>query len=309
MRQLPFAALALLFACVDPPRPLPQADWAQGAAVFVQPLSGNAPEQVGNAVKSCVEDDLRASGLRVQSRPQDNGELHVLIEYRSDDTFTASLEQDGELVDSVSFVAKALPCVGFPRVNAPYAAETYPNDWKSECVCIAREIVAHVLESKAVAAAISQRGPAATPAVAAASANGKRALSGKLAVLELRNFASDLTHENAQYFTDVLRSAVLKVQPQVEVITRENLLVLLQASGKKMEDCEGECEVETGRRIGADLIISGELQKLGSLYKLSLRLHDTHEGRLLASTQASGKSIEELDTNAQKAAEELLSAR
>src|SRR5258707_6716069 len=41
----------------------------------------------------------------------------------------------------------------------------------------------------------------------------------------------DLTRENAQYFTDVVRTAALKAQPQLEVITRENLLVLLQASG------------------------------------------------------------------------------
>ena len=310
MRQLPFAALALLFACADQPRPLPQAQWAHASAVYVQPLSGNAPAEVGDAVKSCIEDDLRASGIRVESRPQGKGELQMLLKYRSDDTFTASLELDGELVDSVSFIAGALPCVGFPRVNAVAAAQAYPADWQTECRCIAREIVARMLESKIVAAALSKRGPTAIAAeradVTAAPASGKHVLAGKLAVLELRNFASDLTHENAEYFTDLLRSAALKAQPQLEVITRENLLVLLQASGKKMEDCEGECEVDTGRRIGADLIVSGEIQKLGSLYKLSLRLHDTHAGRLLASTQASGKSIEELDTSAHQAAEELV---
>jgi hypothetical protein len=58
----------------------------------------------------------------------------------------------------------------------------------------------------------------------------------------------------------------------------------------------------------ADLIISGEIQKLGSLYKLTLRLHDTHEGRLLGSTQASGRTVEELDSSAQAAAGKLLSA-
>jgi len=45
------------------------------------------------------------------------------------------------------------------------------------------------------------------------------------------------------------------------------------------------------------------------LYKLSLRLHDTHEGQLLASTQASGKTVEELDQSAQQAAADLLAGR
>ncbi len=137
----------------------------------------------------------------------------------------------------------------------------------------------------------------------------RKPLTGKLAVLELRNFARDLTHENAQYFTDVIRQNALRLQGQLQVMTRENLLVLLESTGRKLDECEGECEVETGRRIGADQIISGEIQRLGTLYKISLRLHDTHDGRLLSSSIASGKSIEELDQSAQKAAEELLSGR
>src|SRR5438477_2178237 len=158
---------------------------------------------------------------------------------------------------------------------------------------VAREIGARLVDSRAVAAAV---GPGRSAPAAA------QKLSGKLAVLELRNFTKDLTRENAQYFTDVVRSAALRAQPQLEVMTRENLLVLLQASGRDLANCEGECEVDTGRRIGADEIVSGELQKVGARYKLTLRLHDTREGRLLASTQASGMTIEELDDAAQKAA-------
>ena len=79
------------------------------------------------------------------------------------------------------------------------------------------------------------------------------------------------------------------MEPGLDIMTRENLVVLLQSTGKKLEECEGECEVDTGRRIGADTIVSGEIQKVGTRYKLTLRLHDTHEGRLLASAIGSGK--------------------
>src|SRR5438105_8789327 len=168
----------------------------------------------------------------------------------------------------------------------------------------------------AVNKAMSQPAPQTQPAQAvpaaaqqAAPAPRKLQLKGKLAVLELRNFAKGLKRENAQYFTDVVRQTSLRVQPEVDVMTRENLLVLLESSGKKLDECEGECEVDTGRRIGADEVVSGEIQKLGSLYKMSLRLHDTREGKLLSSAIASGKSVEELDVSVQKAAEELLSGR
>src|SRR5205085_11003071 len=135
------------------------------------------------------------------------------------------------------------------------------------------------------------------------------ALRGKLAVLDLKNFTKDLTRENAQYFSDVIRQASLRMEPGLDIMTRENLLVLLQSTGKRLEECEGECEVDTGRRIGADQIISGEIQKVGTKYKMTLRLHDTREGRLLASAIGSGKSIDELDESAQKAAEELFTLR
>ena len=134
-------------------------------------------------------------------------------------------------------------------------------------------------------------------------------LSGKLAVLELRNFTKELSRENAQYFTDVIRQASLKMEPSLDVMTRENLLVLLESSGKKLDECEGECEVDTGRRIGADSVVSGDIQKVGSKYKLSLKLHDTHAGRLLGTAIASGGSIDELDTSIQQAAEQLYLAK
>ena len=89
-------------------------------------------------------------------------------------------------------------------------------------------------------------------------------------------------------------------------MTRENLVVLLQASGKDLASCEGECEVDTGRRIGADAVVSGDVLKLGTHYKITLRLHETHDGRLLSTAVASGKTIDELDENATAAAAELL---
>src|SRR6185312_5894863 len=124
-------------------------------------------------------------------------------------------------------VGMDLPCMSFGTAVSGGAV-----------ACIAREVSAHLLESKSLAAAVV---PAAAPAAAAGQQR-----TGKLAVLELRNFTSELTRENAQYFTDLVRSGVLKARPKLEVITRENLLVLLQASGKDLSNCEGECEVDTG---------------------------------------------------------------
>jgi len=128
-----------------------------------------------------------------------------------------------------------------------------------------------------------------------------------VAVLELRH--PEVRTEDARYFSDAVRTGVLRAKPALSVMTRENLLVLLEATGKDASQCEGECEVDTGRRIGADAVVSGELLKVGSRYKMSLRLHETHDGRLLSTAVASGKSIDELDESAQQAARDLLLPR
>ena len=130
---------------------------------------------------------------------------------------------------------------------------------------------------------------------------------GKLAVLDFKSYTDALKPEDVRYFTDVVRGSALRSAPGLSVMTRENLLVLLQATGKDASQCEGECEVDTGRRIGADAVVSGEILKVGSKFKMSLKLHETAGGQLLSTAVASGKSIDELDESAQSAAADLLS--
>ena len=99
-------------------------------------------------------------------------------------------------------------------------------------------------------------------------------------VLEFRDKVPPEQRIDVAYLSDQVRAAVKEVLPQSRVITRENMLVLLQASGRNLEECEGECEVDTGRRIGADLVVSGEVLRFGTQYKLNMKLHDT--GPLMA---------------------------
>ena len=133
-----------------------------------------------------------------------------------------------------------------------------------------------------------------------------RVLQGRVAVLEFAGKSSGLGPEQMRYFADQVRGAVVRFNPALEVITRENLIVLLKSNGKDPSQCEGECEVETGRLVNADAVISGDLLKVGSRFKLSLRLHETRDGRLLATSAASGKTVDELDENAPAAVLELL---
>ena len=125
-------------------------------------------------------------------------------------------------------------------------------------------------------------------------------------VLEFRDKVPPEQRIDVAYLSDQVRAAVKEVLPQSRVITRENMLVLLQASGRNLEECEGECEVDTGRRIGADLVVSGEVLRFGTQYKLNMKLHDTGQGELLSGSVASGATADELDRDLRPAVRRLL---
>jgi hypothetical protein len=93
------------------------------------------------------------------------------------------------------------------------------------------------------------------------------------------------------YFADTIREYVTKQAPQLFVMTRENMLQLLKAVGKKLEECQGECEVETGRNVQADYVVSGGFTLLpdGRL-SLKLKLHETTGGRFLGSEDDIGRN-------------------
>src|SRR2546428_9355135 len=84
------------------------------------------------------------------------------------------------------------------------------------------------------------------------------------------------------------------------------MLFLLQASGRKLEECECECEVDTGRRIGTDLVVIGELLRFGTQYKLNMKLHDTGQGELLSGSVAGGATADELERDLRPAVRRLL---
>ena len=119
----------------------------------------------------------------------------------------------------------------------------------------------------------------------------------KLAVLELANRAG-VTDAQARYLTDRVRAAA--VRARYFVLSRENILEHLPP-GASLAACEGECEVQTARNVGADQVVSGEIIMLGSKLRIALRLHETRAGRLLNTARVQG-AIEDIDAPLEDAA-------
>ena len=83
------------------------------------------------------------------------------------------------------------------------------------------------------------------------------------------------------------------------MLTRENMFQILSDNEIDPSCVEGQCAVETGRNIGADLIISGDVLKLEGQYLLSLKLYETESGNLLSAwdveTSKALKLIQEVE--------------
>ncbi len=98
----------------------------------------------------------------------------------------------------------------------------------------------------------------------------------RLAVLELSGaFERDLL----LLFSEQVRGGALrslKGSPY-EGMTRENMEVLARAMGIDLAawDAASLCEVDKGRNIGAALVISGGVTKVGSSLFCALKLHTT----------------------------------
>ncbi len=130
----------------------------------------------------------------------------------------------------------------------------------------------------------------------------------RLAVLELnaqRLPDADRASFQAPCFTDLFRQKAVQLLPKLGVITRENLITLLQASGRDIAQCEGTCAVDTARLIGADYVVAGDFSRVGPSVKLTLTLYDARSGNVLSGTTASGKNPEGLDESAQLVADDL----
>ena len=116
----------------------------------------------------------------------------------------------------------------------------------------------------------------------------------RVVVLELGNPAG-LTDQEAQYLSDLVRGAVNETTgARYFVLTRENLLELLPP-GTSLAACVGACEVETGRKVGADHVVSGEVVRFGAQLRASLRLHDTRSGRMVGMETASAVGLVDLE--------------
>jgi len=126
-------------------------------------------------------------------------------------------------------------------------------------------------------------------------APGRAQSSERLAVLEFTSDGS-VTDSQLSFIADRVRGEALRVlgSEHWKVMTRENMLVLLGANVEQLESCIGECEVETGRLLGAHRVVAGSAMIFGTRYTVMLKLYETDGGELLATQELTAADLDEL---------------
>ncbi|SHK67398.1 MULTISPECIES: FISUMP domain-containing protein [unclassified Fibrobacter] len=117
-----------------------------------------------------------------------------------------------------------------------------------------------------------------------------------VAVLETMSAPNTLTFTERQYITDKLRQIAVTSLPSYmgyTIMTRENIIAMLPP-GKKVDDCEGSCLVETGRNISADFIAQARISVFGKSFTETVELYETASGKLMASFTAQSQDAEGL---------------
>jgi hypothetical protein len=117
-----------------------------------------------------------------------------------------------------------------------------------------------------------------------------------VAVLDFSEVQSGLAPHEVELLGDVARGQALEtLGTAYNIITRENLVDLLKAHGKTLEQCQGACETETGRLIGAEYVVSGRIVKAFGAYKVNLKMHRTAPPELVGAAMGSADAHEDLE--------------
>lgn len=123
------------------------------------------------------------------------------------------------------------------------------------------------------------------------------ALAEFIAVLETAENPKDLmTLSERQFVTNMLREIALQqlpIEQDYTIMTRENISAMLPP-GKSLEDCEGNCAVETGRNISADFVAQAVIGKFGEDFTINVELYETASNKLVASANGRSHDIEGL---------------
>ena len=140
----------------------------------------------------------------------------------------------------------------------------------------------------------------------AAGSSAQAAETQRIAVLALQG--KKLSNDVLNLITDEVRAGVLDATKgqRFVVMSRENMSIILKDMGKDLSCIQGECEVETGRNIGAAYVVSGSVLQMDRSWVCTLKIHEVNTGALVAADKAVAPKALELSDGVRVLAADLM---
>ncbi len=124
----------------------------------------------------------------------------------------------------------------------------------------------------------------------------------KVGVLELRNEAG-ITDQEAKYLTDRVRDVASRslARHGFLVMTRENIREMLPPGMDLAKCTTASCEVEVGRKVGADYIVTGEILRYAGDFRANIKAHHSESGQFLGAEVARADNLKDLESSVSEA--------
>ena len=105
-----------------------------------------------------------------------------------------------------------------------------------------------------------------------------------VAVFEFQN-TTEISQDAIYSLSDQARSAILKVlNDRVTVVTRENIDQLIKDQGNDFFSTMGTNEIDTGRKLNATHVVTGQVTSIDGVYVLTVNMYQTSNANLVSTT-------------------------
>jgi len=94
-----------------------------------------------------------------------------------------------------------------------------------------------------------------------------------MAVLEISFYGKELTQQQKEFLSDDIRQAAMKLT-QYRIMTKESVFAILRDKKIDPSKCDAECEVEFGRKLQADRLITTTILFSEQVYYIKIKLYD-----------------------------------
>ena len=140
-----------------------------------------------------------------------------------------------------------------------------------------------------------------------ALANANEIMTKRVVILDFKNGAQ-IPDKDLELIVTLLRGSFIdSLGDHLSLLSKENLRELLP-EGITIEDCDGTCEVQTGRLLQAHFVVTGKVLSFSSSSKLQviINMHDTMTSNSITSVRMSG-SLADVEKQIPQAAKKLVS--